>query len=106
MPGVVKYLNVLVIALLLAGSSNKCNEESRLYVPGEVVIKFKPSTSLAIIDSLCIVIGLEEIKKIPQIEVTLYKINSDKSVEEIITKYQKNPHIEFIEPNYKVSSDE
>ena len=99
--GLISSLIILVIFSFL------CKEkEHAKYVSGEVLIKFKANTSFATIDSLCKEIGLEKVKEMPQIKVTLYKIRSDMTVQEVIKKYKENPHIEYIEPNYKVKINE
>ena len=100
-----KYFKAFFIIIILVCSANKCDKERKDYIPGEVIIKYLPETDSATIDSLCIAIGLEELKRIPQINAIHYKISSDISVEDIIRNYQKNPNIESIEPNYRISID-
>jgi hypothetical protein len=82
-----------------------CKQNQSEYNSKEILIKFKTNINPAEIDSLVKEIGLEKIKDIPRIEVTLYKILSELSVDEIIKKYGTNPHIEFIEPNYSYKTD-
>ncbi len=83
-----------------------CSKASQTeYAPKEVLIKFREGTSSATIDSLCREIGLEKIKEIRKIRVTLYRIVSDMTVEDLIEKYKDHPDIEYVEPNYEYKID-
>lgn len=80
-----------------------CGHREQKYIPGEVLIKFTANTDSVEIDSLCKAMGLLKVKDIEQINVTLYKINSQMKVNELIESYKDNPHIEYIEPNYTIN---
>ena len=94
---------ILLLTLLVLSFS--CRTAETENVPKEVLIKFKPNTNQSTIDSITKQIGLKEVKKIPQLGVTLYKIQSEMTVQEVIQKFKDNPNIEYIEPNYKYKLD-
>ena len=91
--------------LILLIPSFSCKTAETEYVPNEVLIKFKPNTNKSTIDAITEKIGLKEVKKIPHLGVTLYKIQSKMTVQEVVQKYKENPDIEYIEPNYKYKLD-
>ena len=86
-------------------SSFSCKTAETEYVPKEVLIKFKPGTDKSAIDSITKEIGLKEVKKIPQLGIRLYRIQSEMSVQEVIQEYKDHPNIEYIEPNYQYQLD-
>lgn len=101
----IKLFWVLFFILILLVSSFSCKTAETEYVPKEVLIKFKPNTNQSTVDSITKKIGLREVKKIPQLGVTLYKIQSEMTVQEVIQKYKDHPNIEYIEPNYQYKLD-
>jgi hypothetical protein len=98
------WLILLVIFITAPPSWGKGKRPE--YAPKEVLIKFREGTSTATIDSICTEIGLEKIKEIQKIRVTLYRVVSEMTVEELIKKYKDHPHIQYIEPNYEYKIDQ
>ena len=101
----IKLFWVLFFILILLVSSFSCKTAETEYVPKEVLIKFKPNTNQSTVDSITKKIGLREVKKIPQLGVTLYKIQSEMTVQEVIQQNKDNPNIEYMEPNYRYKLD-
>lgn len=91
--------------IILLGTTCPHTQGEREYEANEVLIKFKPQADPAIIDSLCKEMGLKKVREFPRIGVTLYRIISGMTVEEVIERYKANPHIEYIEPNYRYRLD-
>jgi len=56
-------------------------------------------------DSLTSELGLEKVKEIKQLNLTVFKITSKLSVEEAVKKCQQNPVVEYAEPNYTYHID-
>src|SRR3972149_7726833 len=102
-----QFINHIMILIMMLFSVLlfSCKQNQSDNKSNEILIKFKTNTSTTVIDSLIKEIGLEKIKEIPRLDVTLYKIHSKSSVDEIIEKYRTNPYIEFIEPNYSYKTD-
>ncbi len=100
-----KLFWAIFFLLILLISSFSCKTAETEYAPKEVLVKFKPNTNKSTIDSITEKIGLKEVKKIPQLGVILYKIQSKMTVQEVIEKYEDNPDIEYIEPNYVYKLD-
>ena len=105
MPHFLKLFWAPILLLTLIISFFSCRTAETENVPKEVLIKFKPDTNQSTINSMTKEIGLKEVKKIPQLGVTLYKIQSEMTVQEVIQKLKDNPNIEYIEPNTKYKLD-
>jgi len=65
----------------------------------EVLVKFKPGTSKAIMENIAKHYKLEIIKIVSAPYLYLYKITGNESVSEIITALKKVDAIEYSEPN-------
>ena len=99
----IRWSVVFILVTLILPLSCKTGEME--YNPKEVLIKFKSDTTTADAGSLLEEIGLTRVKEIKKLGVTLYKINSKMTVQEVIEKYENHPHIEYIEPNYQYRID-
>lgn len=69
------------------------------YVPGEVLVKFRPGTLLQATGAN-VAIGAREIKTIPLIDVMHMKLPANMSVSQAIQYYRNLPAVEYVEPNY------
>ncbi len=65
----------------------------------EVLIKFKSDVQEDQIKAMAAEIGMVQIKKIPQLNLRVFRITSRKSVEEVIKHCQEEPFVEYAEPN-------
>jgi subtilisin family serine protease len=70
------------------------------YVPGEILIKFKPMISKTKIASAHSVLGTREIKRIGPLKLSRLKLPAGISVEDALAQYEMNPDVEYAEPNY------
>lgn len=66
----------------------------------EVLVKFKPGTSQAIMEKITDHYKLEVIKIVSAPYLYLYKITGNESVQEVITALKKVDDIEYSEPNF------
>ena len=71
------------------------------FVPGEVLVKFKPSVSPARIDAILKESGTELITEIKGIGVHHIRIVGKESVESVVKKLSAFQEVEFAEPNFR-----
>lgn len=67
----------------------------------EILVKFKPQVEDVQIRAMESKIGLQQIKTIPALNLRVFKIASQKSLQEVIEACQKMPFVEYAEPNQK-----
>ncbi len=65
----------------------------------EILVKFKPDVDEAQINSMSAEIGLQQIKEIRELNLRVFKITSKKSLIDVIAHCQKEPFVEYAEPN-------
>lgn len=70
------------------------------YVPGELLVKFKPETDKSAITSLKADFKLETIKRFKRIAVHHLKLPENVAVKKMIDMLKKSPLVEYSEPNY------
>ncbi|MEK6656291.1 MAG: hypothetical protein AABY58_02515 [Nitrospirota bacterium] len=90
-----------------ANSSQNAAEENKKiikkddkYKKGELLVKFKEGVSEEEIRNINKGRGTEVIEFIKGIKVYRLKIVSNKSVEDMVEAYSKDPKVEYAEPNY------
>ena len=76
--------------------------EGPLYRPDEVLVKFKPTLSDQTIKATIAAYQCKRLKRIPRINVYKIQIQNNLSVEETLFALQRNPDVEYAEPNYLV----
>ncbi|AEG16888.1 peptidase S8 and S53 subtilisin kexin sedolisin [Desulfofundulus kuznetsovii DSM 6115] len=85
----------------LPGAKGGKNAAPAPYVPGEVIVKFKPGVKTAEAKSRLFAahrgLGLAEKKALPD-GASLFK--TDEDVEKAIEALKKDPRVEYIQPNY------
>jgi thermitase len=96
---------LLGLLLILIGIPSACKSDPAGHRPDEVLVKFKPDSSAEAVAAVRGEMGLEKIKEIPKLGVTLYRIKSRLTATELVERYKDNPHIEYIEPNYVYGLD-
>ena len=74
-----------------------------LFIPGEVLVKFKPGLTTDEIDGIREAYGLSLIKRIEGIGVYLFKIPHGSTVEDMVEALNRDPKVEYAEPNFTVS---
>ena len=70
------------------------------YVPGEIIVKFKPAASadeIASVNSIC---SASLLYTSPHASYSLISVPLDKTVQEMVELYSQNPNVEYAEPNY------
>lgn len=72
----------------------------QLYVPGEVLVKFKPPVDRLTMEKLHEAIGSATKKVIRKTGITKVKLPEHLGVEDAIKHYSKSPDVEYAEPNY------
>ena len=70
------------------------------YVPGEIIVKFKPAATLQIIALLNGEFGTSILYTSQQAGFRRLKIPADKTVEEMVAIYKACPYVEYAEANY------
>lgn len=71
------------------------------FVPGEALVKFKPSVSQERIDAILKECGTELIAEIKGIGVHHVRIVGQESVESVVRKLSTFQEVEFAEPNFR-----
>lgn len=69
-------------------------------VPGEVLIKFKDIVSAADVTNFAQQIGIQMVEELPKIHVRHYRIQADKTIEQVLEECRANTNVEYAEPNY------
>lgn len=72
------------------------------YVPGEIIVKFKPGVRDEVISELNRRLGTSVLYTSPFAGFKRLKIPKGKTVEEMVNIYKKNPNVEYAEPNFIV----
>lgn len=70
------------------------------YVPGEIIVKFKPGIRDEAIRDLNQRHGCSVLSKSRFADFKRLRIPKGKTVEEMVENYSKNPNVEYAEPNY------
>jgi hypothetical protein len=74
--------------------------ESKNYVPGEIVIKFREGTSAKAIQGIMRDLHLETIRVVSEPNLYLVKILDGSSVESVLERVGKYKEVQYSEPNY------
>ncbi len=91
---------VLTALLGLQGFADGQTQGRPEFVPGEVLVKFKPEVTANIIANLKTQHGLDTIKVFRRTRIHHLRILSRLSVQEVITRLRQSPAVEYAEPNY------
>ena len=91
-----------MVIVLIAVGCNKPSRQGHELTTNQLIIKFKTTTSQSAIDSLTAEMGLQRVKDIPELNIKVYKLAPGMNMEKAIKKCQKNPHVEYAEPDYQV----
>lgn len=91
-----------VLALDKALNTNAKVQVGAEYVPGELLIKYKPSVRATAANFYRDTLGISTVRTFNFIGVSHVKLPGDMSVEEALAIYAKDPDVEYAEPNYIV----
>ena len=89
-------------AITALKSSNEANI-SEHFKEDELFVKFKAGVSAKDKSLIHGKHGAKKIKEFDRLDIHLVRLNHGKSVEDAIDSYQKEPEVEYAEPNYKVT---
>lgn len=70
------------------------------YASGEILVKFKPTLSANAVADLIEAYQSHPIKKLKNLDVYRIQIPNNYSVEEMVYAFDRNPDVEYAEPNY------
>ena len=70
------------------------------YVPNQIIVKFKPGTSIEAQEQLHQELGTTVIHTSPSAGFKVLQIPEGKTVAEMVEAYSKKPIVEYAEPNY------
>ena len=70
------------------------------YVPGEVLVKFKPTLRNQVIEATLAAYSTKKIKRIPRLDIYELQISKHFTVEQMVYALNQNPDVEFAEPNF------
>lgn len=85
-----------------AKSTTETSIESSLAKPAmqsEILVKFKESVSQDSIAAMSSAASLVHVRTLRGIGVQVFRVPEGRSVEEILRELQKNPQVEYAEPN-------
>ncbi len=71
-------------------------------IPGQVIIKYKPTVSMMATTSIAAEMGLTAIKGISRLQAVVYQIPAGKTLEQVLEECKSRHEIEYAEPNYRL----
>ncbi|NIR51725.1 hypothetical protein GWO43_24425 [candidate division KSB1 bacterium] len=83
------------------GSETQTSDSGR-----EVLIRFKPDAKAVQIKAMSEDIGMQQVKEIKALNLRVFKITSDKSLDEVIEHCKQEPFVEYAEPNQTYKTQE
>lgn len=104
----INFFKLGIILIFIMLSNLACRETSKStaqYKSNEILIKFKAETSDQAIESLIKEFDLIKVKDIKNLNISVFKIPSNVSIEEAVQQCQQSPIIEYAEPNYTYHVD-
>lgn len=70
------------------------------YAPDEILVKFKPGVKRSLMADIHARFGMVKIREIERIGVHRLRIPTGRTVSQMVQEYQRNPNVEYAEPNY------
>lgn len=95
-------LVTLLLACLLAGSASAKVVPGYEYVPGEIIVKFRPGVADAEKHGLLRPVDGTRIREFRSIDAEYWQVKG-MSVEEAVGRLESDPRVEYAQPNYLVS---
>ena len=93
--------NAVSVIKLSSTSKGKTSQGKQESAPQEILVKFKAGVDESQVKALVSEVGLKQVKTIPELNLRVFKISSQKSLEEVIAACQEQPFVEYAEPNQK-----
>ncbi len=100
------FSTLFTIASANPPDRSKEKQNGRGYSDEQLLVKFKPGTPGQAKQSIISGIEAKEKAHIKQIDVHVVKVPESKTVEEVIEVLERNPNIEFVEPDYFAYEEE
>lgn len=72
------------------------------YVPGQVLVRFRPEVPLMHLDLLGQALGLKLVRVLPALNACQFTVPQGYTVEETVAAFSRMPLVEYAEPNYIV----
>jgi hypothetical protein len=107
-----KTLLCTIFIIVLAGAvmaiSNSVNAElftrfnpaAAEYVPGEVLVKFKPMINTSVRKAAVMAQGHSVLANLNQPGWVRLKVGAGQTVDQALTAYRNDPNVEYVQPNY------
>jgi hypothetical protein len=92
------FFNREKFILINEGSPHQFSE--RRFAPDQVLVKFKSTLSEEMRETTVAAYQSRKIKRIPRVDIYQLQIPEDLSVEEMLSLLERNPDVEYAEPNY------
>jgi thermitase len=70
------------------------------YAPGEILVKFKPDVPTSLREAVLASSETRAVRRLSRLDVFVVRIPDEASVEELAYVFQRNPHVQYAEPNY------
>jgi subtilisin family serine protease len=83
------------------GHSRRSKAHETTYVPGELLVKYKPSVRAAATEYFRSRWGVSTLRRFKRVGVQHVKLPRDMTVEEALEIYRNDPDVEYVEPNYR-----
>ena len=97
-----KNITFAMILVIFVLNCNKPSHQQLENTTNQLIIRFKDTASQAAIDSLTAEMNLQHVSDIPELNIKVYKLASGMTLEKAIQGCQKNPHVQYAEPDYRV----
>ncbi len=98
LPFTILMAELPIFAQHTSQAADSAVKDHRLFVPGEIVVKFRPNITPDKINSLNKAHGSKIFEK--NSTPGLYRLKVSKPVEEATASYQSHPTVEYVQPNY------
>lgn len=85
---------------ILINEGRPLNFNGERYAPDQVLVKFKPSLSEEMREAAVAAYQARKIRRIPRVDVYQLQTPENVSVEEMLYLLERNPDVEYAEPNY------
>jgi len=100
----IRILKIWALMFLLLTVT--CHDEKVPIQQGEktdqIIVKFDAKTQRSEIDSIADELGLTFVKKIPELDLFVYRIPNSSNIHTIIDSCRSLPEVGYAEPDYRV----
>jgi subtilisin family serine protease len=86
--------------LELGVSAARTSAPPSSYVPGQILVKFKPRTSVFVRAAAFVAFESRAVARISRLDVFVLAIPRDETVEGMVEAFARHPDVAYVEPNY------